>query len=451
MEIDHTTLEDLAIFNREEKYSVFQLLNFTRTLGGADRLRKIFSTPLTSEEQILEAQQTIRFIAARLDRWPMEISNGTVMVMDKFFDTHNEPIPGVRGGFSFINNLYYRIINSGDYSLIRYSISHFITFFKTFGKLIAHLRAPDTPRPLKALLDTAELLLSKRELQELAEYDPAKRLSFQEVLYFGHALKYRQFQSTNDLMRLYDQLDAWYSMAMAVEKFRFSFPEFLPDPTPRLEIQGLYHPLLKNPIAYDVILDQQSNFLFLTGANMAGKSTFIKAVGVAAFLAHLGMGVPAAGMKLTFFEGLLSNIQVQDNIFLGESYFYNEVQRIKKTILKINDGRRWLILIDELFKGTNFQDAKTCSTIVIEGLIKMRGSLFVLSTHLYEIAEELKRYSNISFKYFETFVEDETPRYSFQLKEGISNDRLGFLILKREKVLDLLAEIKNGSGSAPPK
>ena len=89
---------------------------------------------------------------------------------------------------------------------------------------------------------------------------------------------------------------------------------------------------------------------------MAGKSTFIKAVGSAVFLAHIGMGVPAESMKLTLFDGLLTNINVVDNIVKGESFFYNEVQRIKNTILKVNDSRKWLILIDELFKGTNVQD-----------------------------------------------------------------------------------------------
>ncbi len=143
-------------------------------------------------------------------------------------------------------------------------------------------------------------------------------------------------------------------------------------------------------------------------------------------------------MKLTLFDGMLSNINVVDNIVKGESYFYNEVQRIKNTILKINDGRKWLILIDELFKGTNVQDAMKCSTVVIEGLIKIKNSLFILSTHLYEIGEELKAYKNISFKYFETKVDDEQLKFSYQLKDGISNDRLGYLILKREKVIELL-------------
>jgi DNA mismatch repair ATPase MutS len=113
-------------------------------------------------------------------------------------------------------------------------------------------------------------------------------------------------------------------------------------------------------------MSKESNFIFLTGANMAGKSTFIKAVGCAVFLAHLGMGVPAQEMELSIFDGLLSNINVVDNIIKGESYFFNEVQRIRNTILKINDKGKWLVLIDELFKGTNVQDAMKCSSTVIK-------------------------------------------------------------------------------------
>jgi DNA mismatch repair ATPase MutS len=180
--------------------------------------------------------------------------------------------------------------------------------------------------------------------------------------------------------------------------------------------------------------------MFLTGANMAGKSTFIKSTGTALYLAHLGMGVPAKKMKLSLFDGILSNINIMDNLSKGESYFYNEVQRIKSTITKINDGRQWLILIDELFKGTNVEDAMKCSNIVIEGLVKISESIFILSTHLYEIGEPLKRHSNISFNYFETQMINDEFSFSFQLKDGISNDRLGYLILKKEGVVDMLVK-----------
>ncbi len=153
------------------------------------------------------------------------------------------------------------------------------------------------------------------------------------------------------------------------------------------------------------------------------------------------MGVPAKNMKLSLFACMLSNIQVVDNIIAGESYFYNEVQRIRKTIEKISDGKKWLILIDELFKGTNVQDAMKCSTVVIEGLRKMKNVDFILSTHLYEIGEQLKQYSNIQFRYFETEVNNDQLVFNYHLKEGISNDRLGYLILKREGVVDMLQNL----------
>lgn len=174
---------------------------------------------------------------------------------------------------------------------------------------------------------------------------------------------------------------------------------------------------------------------------MAGKSTFIKSVGLSVFLAHIGMGVPARSFKLSLFDGILSNINVTDNIVKGESFFYNEVQRIRNTVLKINDGRKWLVLIDELFKGTNIQDAMKCSLTVIRGLIKIKQSLFILSTHLYEIGDALKEYPNISFKYFETSITEKDIHFSYQLKEGVSNDRLGYLILQREGVVEMLDSI----------
>ncbi len=153
------------------------------------------------------------------------------------------------------------------------------------------------------------------------------------------------------------------------------------------------------------------------------------------------MGVPAKSMRLSTFDGVLSNINVVDNIVKGESYFFNEVQRIRNTLVKISNHRKWLVLIDELFKGTNVQDAMKCSSTVIKGLIKIKNSLFILSTHLYEIGEELRQYPNISFRYFETMIKDDQLDFSYQLKEGISNDRLGYLILKREKVVEMLENL----------
>jgi hypothetical protein len=279
------------------------------------------------------------------------------------------------------------------------------------------------------------------EFQIIKKNNKATNLSIAQQLHLGHFLKYQFKRNMQELLNYYAQLDAWYGMAMAVKEFQLHFPELVEIDRPFLQAKGLYHLQLNSPTGYDVSLDEQRNFLFLTGANMAGKSTLIKSVGTAVFLAHIGMGVPAKNMKLSLFDGLLSNINVTDNLLKGESYFYNEVHRIKSTVEKISDGRKWLILIDELFKGTNMEDAMKCSTTVIKGLLKMKNSLFILSTHLYEIGDELKIFPNIRFNYFETLVKGDQLFFNYQLKEGISVDRLGYFILKKEGVVELLEKL----------
>jgi DNA mismatch repair protein MutS len=438
MEIDKTTFNDLSIFHTEEEFSIFHKLDFTRTIGGREWLVRLFYEPFSDIRRITETQHILRVINRKQEEWPQTISNGTIMVIEKFYQSVIDTIPG---SANVLNALSYKVLHNPDFSLVRYSVAHFSDFVRGCLQLVALFEEEEIPGMLKSVIDRMRSLLKVPLLHELAAKKQGERFSATETIYFGHHLIYHFRQTAGELINMYGKLDAWYSMAIAVSKFQLSFPEFIHQDQSCLEVQSLYHILLRDPVSYDVALDPRNNFIFLTGANMAGKSTFIKAIGAAVYLAHLGMGVPARYMKLSLFNGILSNINVVDNIVKGESYFFNEVQRIKNTIIKINDNRKWLVLIDELFKGTNVQDAMKCSSTVIKGLIKIKNSLFILSTHLYEIAEELKAYPNISFRYFETNVLDDQLQFGYQLKEGISNDRIGYLILKREKVVDILERL----------
>ena len=438
MQIDNITFNDISIFHSEEEFSIFNKLNFTRTVGGREWLRKFFSEPHDDLKKILGTQKVIRTFMEHVQQWPTDISNGTVLVMDKFMDYALDPISETPASF---NNLFYKWLHSEDYSMVKYSVTHFADFYRGLKKIAELLDGLSLPPNIQLYIDRISGLLKESPLQKLAATEPAQKFSLRQNLYFGYHLRGRYKTGTLELIEIYSRLDAWYSMAVAMKTYNLSFPEFIEQEAPLVDAKGLYHILLPKPVAYDMQMNPEHNFLFLTGANMAGKSTLIKALGSAVFLAHIGMGVPAQKMKLTLFDGLLSNINVVDNISKGESYFFNEVQRIKNTIDKINNGKKWLVLIDELFKGTNVQDAMKCSLTVIRGLIKMKNSLFILSTHLYEIGEELKTYPNISFRYFETNVQDEQLEFSYQLKEGISNDRIGYVILKREKVVEMLERL----------
>jgi DNA mismatch repair ATPase MutS len=438
METDKTTLNDLSIFNAEEDFSVFNIINFTRTSNGKEQLKKNLRTPLSTKDAIEGVQQTVQLITRQLALWPLQISNGTVMVVERFYETSIDPIPA---HVSSVGAMSYKLLHGPDYSLVKYSITHCFDLIKGMQLIVQNFLSDQSPAPLKKLLLLAQKIISVTNLEMISQYGKSADVPVALQLQLAQFLRYHYKQNMLDLLSIYAQLDAWYGMAIAAKNLKLVFPEFKESSEPFIEVKDLYHILLRDAVPYDVSMNRKSNFLFLTGANMAGKSTFIKAVGTAVFLAHVGMGVPAKQMQLSVFDGLLSNINVIDNIVKGESYFFNEVQRIKATISKINDGRKWLILIDELFKGTNVQDAMKCSTAVIEGLLKINNSLFILSTHLYEIGESLKVHPNLSFNYFETTVVDGQLSFSYQLRNGISNDRLGYLILQREGVVKMLEDL----------
>jgi DNA mismatch repair protein MutS len=437
MQVDKTTLADLSIFHNEEEQSVFHHLNFTHTNGGREYLRQILANPLDSLKDILDNQQTIRVLMDVEAKWPITVTNGAIMMIERFYES---PVTGFSQQINIFNALLYKFINKHDFLLIRYSVGHTIDFTRGLQQIVTTLQKQTLSRKLATWVDRISTLLNRAEIQELMEKDKTD-LSTLDVLKYGGYILYQYKNAALELVDIYSRMDAYLSLAQACKKYSFSFPEIEESNQPYIKASGLYHLLLSIPVSYDVELSEDRNFLFLTGANMAGKSTFIKAVGISVYLAHLGMGVPSNKMQLSYLDGLLSNIQVVDNILKGESFFFNEVQRIKSTIEKISDGKNWLILIDELFKGTNQQDAVKCSTTVIEGLRKMKNALFVLSTHLYEIGDDLRKHKNIQFHYFETSIEDDQLLFSYQLKEGISNDRLGYLILKKEGVVDLLEKL----------
>lgn len=437
MQVDKTTLSDLSIFHSEEELSVFHYLDHTQTNGGRDYLRQLMGRPLEKLIDIQDTQATIQQLMVVADQWPVTVTNGTIMVIDKFYDTQINSYPK---GPNALSTFVYQFLNAPDFSLTRYSIEHVIDFVKGMQQIVLLLEQNPMSKQVKLWTTRIAMMLQKPTVQNMLAQDK-KAMSGVDVLIYGQFVRHHYKNYLFELIDVYSRMDAYLGLALACRKHQLCFPELRESKQPYATATGLYHLLLEAPVAYDLELEVKHNFLFLTGANMAGKSTFIKAVGLSVYLAHLGMGVPAKKMELSLFDGLLSNINVVDNIVKGESYFFNEVQRIRKTIEKITDGRNWLILIDELFKGTNVQDAMKCSTTVIEGLRKMQNALFILSTHLYEIGDSLRQYPNIQFRYFETDVQEDQLVFSYEMKEGISNDRLGYLILRKEGVVELLEKL----------
>jgi DNA mismatch repair ATPase MutS len=437
MQVDKTTILDIGLLDNNESEGLASHLDFCKTNGGKAHWMQLITSPLDKKYAIETRQSFLQFFIAEkafLDQ--MKISNGTCLVIDQFYGTGFTTIPK---HISLPGAYWYQFWNKTDYALIAYSVKHLLTFVQTLYQWLKVFEPYSNNTMLNALI-----VPIKRQITQLDclddSYDLFKK-DPQAVLQLGYFFYYQYKTQIKNLQQLFYEVDAYQSMATAMQEYHFSFPEWVEQTSPMIEFEGAVHPLITNAVGNDMSLTSESGFLFLTGANMAGKSTFIKTVGLLTYLAHIGMGVPAKKCKLSIFDGLITNLTTSDNVLKGESYFFNEVQRIKHTLTQVMDGKKYLVLIDELFKGTNIIDAMKCSTKVIEGLQGLKQSLCILSTHLYEISEPLKVYPHIQFCYFETSVINKTLLFNYTLKKGVSQDRLGYLILEREGVVDLIERI----------
>jgi DNA mismatch repair ATPase MutS len=173
---------------------------------------------------------------------------------------------------------------------------------------------------------------------------------------------------------------------------------------------------------------------------MAGKSTFLKSIGIAVYLAHTGFPVPAGYMETTVFNGLVTTINLSDDINRGYSHYYSEVKRVKDTALKILEKNNILVIFDELFRGTNVKDAYEATLEVINALSKIRDCLFLVSTHITEIADKFEDDGSIRYNYFDSHLQNDEPVYDYKLKKGISSERLGMKIIQNEKIIDILKQ-----------
>jgi DNA mismatch repair protein MutS len=434
MQVDKITLQDIGLFDNGENIGLASHLNFCKTNGGKAYLDSYFHTPLGSLTLIEQRQSALKSFIENMEQVDaMKISNGTCLIIEKFFETSFKTIPYQ---ISYTGAYWYQFWNKADYSLLKYSVDHFVIFIQNLKGWVAVFEKINNNPVIEKLVSNISKLVANPKFATIDKHYKASEP--QEVLSLAYFLIYHFKTHTRSLLDYFYDLDALYSLAKAHTNYQFEFPNWIEDTNPFLEVSEATHPLVHNAIGNDLTLSTQKNFLFLTGANMAGKSTFIKTIGIVVYLSHIGIGAPAKKITLTVMDGLITNLNIADNVVKGESYFYNEVQRIKNTVLKINDGKKNCVLIDELFKGTNILDAMKCSTQVIEGLQKLRSSIFILSTHLYEISEGLIKYDNIQFSYFETSVKDKQLHFQYQLTPGISQDRIGYLILEREGVVDLL-------------
>jgi DNA mismatch repair protein MutS len=435
-EIDKQTLNDLDLFEKsKDQKSVISFFNFTQSIGGKDLLRSLFSNPLTDIELIEKRIESIKYfqdtvLTFKIDKESLDLIE---YYLSRKIDS--SAFPSWQSYLIAFKNI---IKPNNEYYILQRGVKYLIT---TLNQLHSYAskkeeseHIPETVRKLKkSIIDTIENSSLKivLALKEKEKFYPHEYIKFNNI--------FRRYE-INHVRRLLEtlyEIDVYTSIAYASKKHGFTFPTFTKELN-YLATKKIFHPFIDKPVTNDFIFDLGKRVCFITGPNMAGKSTFLKALSISIYLSHLGFPVPAIEFKASIFNGLLTTINLPDNLSNGYSHYYNEVLRIKHVAEKLNNTANLFIVFDELFRGTNIKDSYEASLAVINAFSKLNNNVFALSTHIIEVADNLKENSSIFFKYFEANLVDETPQYNYQLKDGVTNERIGMYILKKEKILEII-------------
>ncbi len=212
---------------------------------------------------------------------------------------------------------------------------------------------------------------------------------------------------------------------------RWNYPEFTEN---KFELSGkeMGHPLIaeNQRVSNSFHWTQGSFITIVTGSNMAGKSTFLRTLGVNIILAKAGAPVCAEKLTISFFR-IMTYLTITDSLSENTSTFYREILRLKKILESVREDNNVLLLLDELLRGTNSADKAKGSMAITRELINHKVPA-VIATHNLELAEMQKKYPDQITNYFFDIIIDQNNKmkFDYKLKPGVCNTFNASLLLK---------------------
>ncbi|WP_127131496.1 MutS-related protein [Pseudoflavitalea rhizosphaerae] len=431
--IDRQTLDELNLLGKFRQGSVYHLFNQVKTRGGEQLLDGMFRDPLTSVTEINMRSSIFRYFQETAIRFPFDVQQ--VNSMREYLDAGSGKSAITVLAGVFIKKALAGLTRDERFKKIVQGMQATIV---TLNKCFAFVEAQKTTGPFVNRMQEVHRILSEQALTKLRNIDIYKELPLQTLARYDHLLKSSFASSMETILDFIYEVDVYIAVSDVSRAKGFTYAEALPAESNLLEATELRHPCIDKAVGNQIRMQEDSNVLFLTGANMAGKSTLMKAVAISLYLAQMGFPVAADSMCFSVREGLYTSINVADNIHLGYSHFYAEVVRVKQAAEAAASGKRLLLMFDELFKGTNVKDAFDGTLSVTEAFADYRKCLFVVSTHIIEVGEALKGKENIRFVYMPTMLEGSVPKYTYKLAEGITEDRQGMMIIRNEGILEMI-------------
>jgi len=463
---NHVYAEDLDLFG---KGGLFELLCTARTAAGEDTLAKWLLHP-ASQETAQARQQAVRELGSRLDlREDMALLGEDIRsqvragALAKWGVRPAEKIsPAVRP-FAFALSVAALIFGAGKlfqilpaWPLLLVLLVNFAFLYLHKGTVARILGSVDTPASHLAILGSliqriererfnAPLLLQLMahvRAGNLPAASQIRRLEFWiDMLGSGPLMAllswfllwrlqialgieaWRRISGPHigEWIAALGEFEALSALAsLSFERPSWTFPELLNSEKASFQAAGLRHPLIdeQRAVANDVTLNAAPRLLIVSGSNMSGKSTLLRAIGLNTVLAWAGAPVSAVMLKLSPLQTGAS-IRVTDSLLDNRSRFFAEITRLRQIVDLTRDSHPVLFLLDELLSGTNSHDRRIGASGLVKGLLK-GNTIGLLTTHdlaLAEIATDVG--SQAANVHFEDRITAGQVEFDYQLRTGV--------------------------------
>ena len=441
---DRQTTEDLNLLGRFKKDSVINIFDKTKTRAGRQALEDMFRNPMTTAQAINERAKIFSYYKSLNREFPFD---ETQVELIEYYINSNTSTDAMSSAMSiFTSKCKMVLANNRAYEKMLEGMGMLAKVTLGTVELVEAFPRENCPDINEIEVLTSAITSDYRsKLQTIAKKNVDMTLG--QAISADKLLRLTLGDAVRTMMQLLAKLDLNMAVGSTAADKGFGFAEAVDAQERFIEMEGVYHPSLVKPVANDIRIDAEKNVFFLTGVNMAGKSTFMKAVSIALYLAQMGFPVPASKIRFTPVDGIFTSINVPDDIAQGYSHFYAEVLRVKSIAQRVAEGRNLFVIFDELFKGTNVKDAYDATLAVTDAYASHRNCLYIISTHIVEVGPALsEKCGNVQFRFLPTQMDGTRLVYPYKLAEGISADRHGMTIIKNEKILDIIrGEVINES------
>ena len=479
---NHSFSSDLDLFGKK---SLFRLINRASTLNGKKQLASRLIDSTKNEDKIKERQMAIAELKSK-NKWRQEFQATGFLNPEQENDIEGL-IDWANLRRTRFNNLFYKsmlIINP----LIGFTVVALISFgFLSFLSFLIFLLLPFSLIGLKIGEINKEYGLMGKKTNLLIKYSKLFKL-FENEEFTGNLLKelkkevsgdnhsaFAETKKLSKIMAAFDyrlnmivgfllnifflwdilqiirlekwktknssRLKTWFEMLATIDElnsfagFNYSFqlstlPEFSNDFS--IIATNVSHPFIlkKNSVGNPINVSGWKQFNVITGANMAGKSTYLRTVGVNLVLAMTGSAVFADKFVFKPIE-IITGIKSSDSLQDGESYFFAELKRLKQIIDRLENNEQLFIILDEILRGTNSADKQKGSLGLIKQLLRLKAS-GIIATHDLALGKLIDSFpDNITNKRFEVEITNNQLVFDYKIKDGISQNLNATFLMKK--------------------